>query len=300
MLPRPPSLGERYIKPAVMKIESDFPKIDISDDFIIGTDINIEILNLYRNYPCRLKAEIFVFCLEGYIEASLNLNEYQIKANDFVTLLPGSIIQIKKVEGNLRLFIIAYSSEFIGHFNLIESTRDIIQIIRENPVLPLPDKMVELFQDYFTLINKVYQQNLLPKIPVFYKNILHTIFYAIGEVYKRRPWKTAPLTRSEEICKKLELLIMESYMKERNVAFYAARLGITPQHLSNTVKQTSGKNVSEIITRYVITDAKAQLKSTDLSIQEIAYSLNFPNASFFGKYFKRETGLTPLQYRNSK
>lgn len=282
-----------------MKTDNDFPKIDISDDFIIGTDINIEILNLYRNYPCRLKAEIFVFCLEGYIEATLNLKDCQIKANDFVTLLPGSIIQIKKAEGNLRLFIIAYSSQFIGRFNMIESTREIIQIIRENPVLPLSDKMVELFHDYFTLINKVYMQNLLPRIPVFYQNILHTIFYAIGEVYKRRPWKAAPGSRREEICKKLELLIMESYTTERNVAFYARKLGITPQHLSNTVKQTAGKNVSDIITRYVITDAKAQLKSTDLSIQEIAYSLNFPNASFFGKYFKRETGMTPLQYRNS-
>lgn len=283
-----------------MKPNNDLPKIDIADDFIIGRDINVDILNLYRDYPCRLKAEIFVLCLDGYLEASINLNEYQIKANDFVTLLPGSIIQIKKAEGNPKFFIIAYSSRFIATFNMIASTRETLQTIRENPVLHLSDKMVELFCDYFSLINKVYEQNLLPHIPVFYKNILHTIFYAIGEVYKRNgPRRKQPQNRSEEIGKNFELLVMEHYTLERSVSFYAEKLGITPQHLSNTIRQISGRKVSDIITRYVITDAKAQLKSTGASIQEIAYSLNFPNVSFFGKYFKRAVGVSPQQYRNS-
>ncbi|WP_106832109.1 AraC family transcriptional regulator [Parabacteroides pacaensis] len=283
-----------------MKPNNDLPKIDIADDFIIGRDINVDILNLYRDYPCRLKAEIFVFCLDGYLEASINLNEYQIKANDFVTLLPGSIIQIKKAEGSPKFFIIAYSSKFIATFNMIASTRETLQIIRENPVLHLSDKMVELFCDYFSLINKVYEQNLLPHIPVFYKNILHTIFYAVGEVYKHNdPTMKKPQNRGEEIGKNFELLVMEHYTKERSVSFYAKKLGITPQHLSSTIRQISGRKVSDIITRYVITDAKAQLKSTGASIQEIAYSLNFPNVSFFGKYFKRAVGVSPQQYRNS-
>lgn len=282
-----------------MQDENSLPKIDISEDFIITNDVNLGILNLYRNYPCRLKAEIFVFCLGGSIEATVNLKDYQIKANDFVTLLPGSIIQIKKVEDNPRLYIMAYSSEFIGRVNMLETTMDIIQTIRENPVISLPDKMVELFCDYFALINKVYDQNYLPRIPIFYKNILYTIFYAIKEIYKKQTWKSPNLTRSQEICKKFERLVTTNYTKERSVAFYAGKLGITLQHLSNTVKQETGKTVTEIINKFVIMDAKAQLKSTDLSIQEIAYSLNFANVSFFGKFFKRHTGMSPLQYRNS-
>lgn len=282
-----------------MKASAELPKIDIQDDFTIGTDINIDILNLYRNYPCRLKAEIFVFCLEGNIEASVNLTDYQIKANDFVTLMPGSIIQIKKVEGNLRLFIIAFSSRFIGRVNLLAPIANVLQTIRENPVLPLPAKMAELFYDYFSLINKVYNQKFLTNTPIFYHNILHTILYAIGEAYRRRPWKKVTLNRSQEICKSFENLVMEHYTYERSVSFYANKLGITLQYLSNTVKQVTGKTVSEIISRFVITDAKAQLKSTNLSIQEIAYSLNFANVSFFGKYFKRHVGLSPQQYRES-
>lgn len=282
-----------------MQEEKNLPKIDISDDFVITNDVKLDILNLYSNYPCRLKAEIFVFCLQGSIEATVNLKEYQIKANDFVTLLPGSIIQIKKAEGNPRFYIMAYSSEFIGRVNLLETTMEIIQTIRDNPVISLPDKMVELFCDYFALINKVYDQNYLPRIPVFYKNILFTIFYAIKEIYKKQPWKSVNLTRSQDICKRFERLVSTNYTKERGVPFYADKIGITVQHLSNTVKQETGMTVSDIINKFVIMDAKAQLKFTDLSIQEIAYSLNFANVSFFGKFFKRNVGMSPSQYRNS-
>ena len=74
---------------------------------------------------------------------------------------------------------------------------------------------------------------------------------------------------------------------------------ISPQHLSTTVNKITGKTVTDIIAKLVITDAEAKLKSTDLTIQEIAYSLNFPDISFFGKYFKRYTGMSPKQYREN-
>ena len=86
---------------------------------------------------------------------------------------------------------------------------------------------------------------------------------------------------------------------ERRAQFYAAKLGISLQHLSTTIKQVTGKNVLDLIAHVVIIDIKAKLKSTDMTIQEIAYSLNFPSASFFGKYFKRHLGMSPLEYRNS-
>ena len=69
--------------------------------------------------------------------------------------------------------------------------------------------------------------------------------------------------------------------------------------LSTTVRQVTGRNVLDIIAHVVIVDVKAKLKSTNMTIQEIAYSLNFPSASFFGKYFKRHMGMSPLEYRNS-
>ena len=93
-------------------------------------------------------------------------------------------------------------------------------------------------------------------------------------------------------------IIRENYRPERNISFYAEKMHLSPQHLSTTIKKTTGKTLTDIISTFVIRDAQAKLRSTELTIQEIAYSLNFPDISFFGKYFKRYTGMSPKQYRN--
>ena len=76
-------------------MNKELPKIDLPEEWLIGTGINKDLLNLYTNFPCRLKSEIFVLCMDGEIEASVNLNHFTVHANDFVTIMPGSITQSK-------------------------------------------------------------------------------------------------------------------------------------------------------------------------------------------------------------
>lgn len=71
----------------------------------------------------------------------------------------------------------------------------------------------------------------------------------------------------------------------------------TSKHLSNVIKELTGKSAGEWIDSYVILEAKTLLKYSNMSVQEIAYYLNFPNQSFFGSYFKRNTGMSPSQYK---
>ena len=111
---------------------------------------------------------------------------------------------------------------------------------------------------------------------------------------------TGNLSPAERISQDFGQLVLDNYTKEKNVAFYASKLGITAAYLSTIVKQTTGRTCMEIISNMVIMDAKAQLKSTNLPIYQIADSLNFNNVSFFGKYFKRYVGVSPQEYRNSK
>ena len=79
-----------------MHIDNDIPKIDLPEDWIIGklTKSEIGLLNLYANYPCRLKAEIFVLCLQGDLEASIDLTRYKVRPGSFITIQPGTILQI--------------------------------------------------------------------------------------------------------------------------------------------------------------------------------------------------------------
>ena len=103
--------------------------------------------------------------------------------------------------------------------------------------------------------------------------------------------------RAEEYFKQFTHLLGEHFREERSVGFYARQLCITPKYLTTLIKRISGQSVSEWIDNYVILEAKTLLKYSTMSIQEIAYYLNFPNQSFFGSYFKRNTGMSPSQYK---
>lgn len=283
-------------------MEKTLPKIDLIDeDFVIGTGISESILNLYKDYPCRLNAEIFVLCMNGSIDATINLSRYTVRKNDFVTLSPGSIIQLHKAEGDLKIYYMVFSSRFINEVSIAKSMIDFLYLIKSAPVLSLPSVFSSIYEEFFTLMIRIYELNHNQNKEVL-KCMLLSILYRLKELYvsqRKDVFSETASTRNETICKAFAHLVIQHYNKERNITFYAKKLGITPTHLSNTVKHTTGKTVIEFISEMVITDAKAQLKSTNLPINVIAESLNFPNVSFFGKYFKRHVGMGPQQYRNS-
>lgn len=280
-------------------IPKELPKLDIPEDWIVGTDISKEILNMYTNFPCRLKAGIFVLCMQGEIEASIDTTNYKVKANDFVTIVPGSILQIHKVEGDLQIYFLGYSSQFITEADVIKPTLNILYTIKAAPVLPLRKEIAKIIEEHLALLAKTYLTFYGKISKEVTKHMLLTLVYGLGELYKDLRTQKTVVGKSEKIAHDFTQLVMQHYNKERNVAFYAAQLGITQAHLSTTIRQVTGKTCLDIIASMVIMDAKAQLKSTDASIQSIAYSLNFTNMSFFGKYFKRYVGIGPLEYRNN-
>lgn len=110
----------------------------------------------------------------------------------------------------------------------------------------------------------------------------------------------SPRNRQEEYFQRFMNVLTQHYTQERSVGFYASQLNLTPKYLSTLIRQTTGRTASEWIDDYVILEAKNLLKYSTMSIQEISYSLNFPNQSFFGKYFKTHTGQTPSEYRMSR
>ena len=224
-------------------MKKELPKIDITEDFVIGSnaDIDLGILNLYTQYPCRLKAEIFVLCMDGSIDASINLSEYIIKKNDFVTLSPGSIIQINRIEGNLKLYFMVFSSEFINGLNKNKSIIDLIYITKNHPVLSLPEEFASIYEEFFLLMMKVYYKKHSPYNPEILKCMLLSILYRLSDMYHDQPARKETFSsRSEEICKTFGHLVIQHYTQERNVSYYAKKMGITPAHLSNTVKNGHG------------------------------------------------------------
>lgn len=280
------------------KGERLLPFADLSGDFLACPELGGELLKLYQ-YPCRLKAGVFMLCLRGEIEASVNLSHYRIRRGDFVSILPGSIIQCGSQTEDLQIGFIGFSSAFMGDVNLTKSTMDFLPVMMENPVLPLPERTAEWFHDYFSIMSRSVTLNPNRLHPEVVRCILHSVLYGVGYIYRAHSWDSPINSRGEEIYKQLLQTVRKQYSRERSVAFYARELNISHQHLCTTIRQIAGKTVLDLIADMVIMDAKAQLKSTNLSIQEIAYALNFPDVSSFGKYFKRYVGMGPQKYRES-
>lgn len=276
-------------------MNAQLPQLDLPLDYVVGNNVTEDILNFYKQ-TCRLNAGIFVLCLEGSLKAFINLTEYHVRKNDFITLMPGSIIQFCGQTEKVRLSFIGFSSKFMERVNIIQSSTNFLPLAYENAVLTLNDNNAGFFRDYFSLMDRVQAGNALLN-PEVVKHILLTIVNGIGGLYTSQTWPKEVGNRSEEICKQFIQLVMENYTTHRHTAFYASRLSISSQHLCMIIKQRTGRSVSDIIAEMVIMDAKSQLKATSLTIQEISYTLNFPNVSFFGKYFKRYVGVSPQKFR---
>lgn len=107
----------------------------------------------------------------------------------------------------------------------------------------------------------------------------------------------AYMSSKEYLCDRFFHLIPVHYAQERSVTFYASKLCVTPKYLSTVVKEVSGKTPYAWIKEETIKGIEYRLCHTQSSLKEIANELNFPNCSFFGKFFKSQIGLSPQQYR---
>ena len=281
-----------------MIIDDALPKFDLPVDFVTDDSITGDILNQYGRFPCHIKAGVFVLCTRGTVRATINLSEYTISRNDFVTVLPGSFIQIHEVSSDTRVCFAGFSSEFIARVSYVETFLDFLPMILNNPIMPLTEEIAQLYRNAFSLLIRAYAlPNTLDNKEIL-KSIFTIFFQGVGELYKRcKPTTNEPIKREHELYRQFIQLLMANYTQEHEVSFYAKKCGVTPAHFSGAIRKASGHSPLAIITGIIVMNAKAQLKSTRLPVKEIAFSLGFNNLSFFNKYFSKHVQMTPQEYR---
>jgi len=123
--------------------------------------------------------------------------------------------------------------------------------------------------------------------------------YIINQIEKETSANVST-TYHERIFNQFMKDVRTFYAKERKVNFYADRLCFSSKYMATIIKEVSGRNPSDWIRDYVLLNAKAMLNSGEYSVQQVADLLNFPNPSFFGKYFRLYVGCTPKEYLNRK
>ena len=299
--------NKSYNKFTLSKVKELFLKDDIvsiGDDFILARQTNNVDLELLR-FPSRIDGFVAAYCRKGHFKCTINLTEYEIHDGMLAVNTPNNIIQLEPVDNNelVELTILAVSPQYMTTLSsdLSKIFVDAISML-QSPIMKMGPEEVDLSMQYFKLIDNVINTDSE------YRNdsisyLLTSVFYLIGGMLKKRldavdqnDDKT-PSTRHKRVFESFVELVEKHHNTERAVTFYADKLCITPKYLSQIVKNVSGFSAPDIINKYVILEAQHLLRHTDLSIKEIADQLNFPNQSFFYKYFKAHTGCTPNSYR---
>lgn len=279
--------------------------INIGDDFILAERTNEANYDLLR-YPCRVDAYVAAFCKQGSFKCSINLKEYEIHEGMMLLNLPQNIIRLesKPSEKAATLTIIAVSTRFLDQFrsDISKMLNEAITIL-DNPCFTLQADELNLVQEHIRLINCIIHSDYAYATESV-SHLISSVFFTFGSFLNQRLQKQSKeerpaSTRHKIVFERFVDLVTRHHLKERGVEFYADKLCITPKYLSKIVKETSGQSAPEWIDQYVILEAKQMLKHSDLCIKEISDELNFANPSFFFKYFKKHTGMTPNQYRNS-
>jgi AraC-like DNA-binding protein len=167
-----------------------------------------------------------------------------------------------------------------------------------NPVNKISAESLLNLQIYFSVLHKAAANDENPFRLQVIENLIRAFYYGGINKFNYKEQDKIPLKNN--VIERFIELVEEHYREERLIGFYADKLCITPKYLSKLVKENTGRSAGEWIENHVILEARALLQSSDMTIQQIAASLNFPNQSFFGKYFKRATGISPKQYRQTK
>ncbi len=261
-----------------------------------GIDLKGEFSKLFKK-PEQVPGCVFLLCVRGKCNINLNLKRYELVKGSLAMIYPEVFFQIIDQTPDCRFFFVAFSSQLIHDARIFPYTIEFTPYIFQQPILNLPPKPFRLFKDSLLLFIRMghTSRRLVNRAQATISFI--QIVLGLNSLFKIGRHVTNTNNRKDEMVRELIRLVVTHYKEQRSIAFYADQLHVSPQHLSTTIKQITGKTLTDIISTFIIYDAKAKLCSTELNVQEIAYSLNFRDISFFGKYFKRYTGMSPKQYR---
>ena len=293
----PAAGGENLKKVSISRI-----KKEMSDVFYLSDDLVIMSLDAQHNttaeYPVSIEGFSVIIMMAGDAVVSIDMKEYSVRPNQLVFCNSGSIIRTLRCSANAAAFVLTFSKSFVNEIQIdLSASLPVYMRFGRAPVLEISPQDVAEIRQLFQLVKTMLRSDKERYRHEIIRSLFTTAFYLIIDINRREVPGEQKQGRCEVLFSEFMKLLEQYNKKERNVGFYARQLNITPKYLSSAVKEVSGKTAARWIDESVILEAKTLLKYSGMSIQEIAYHLNFSTQSFFGKYFKQHTGTSPSRYK---
>lgn len=294
--------GENYMTGKIEQFTfDDIPPSKYSIENFIITDGN-DAPDISLGDPFIFEGIVFVVCLRGRAEVRINFRKYQVTENSIITIVPNQIVEIIACSEDFLIENLAFSPDYLIDMAL-PIDYDLPGRIISEPVLHLSKEEKEHIFKYHTFILSAFNTQRHVFFKQVIKGLLFSLMMELASKYidiDQISDKNKVSGRSEEIVKQFFLLLKDNHRQERTSSYYADKLCITSKYLSETLKKVTGRSINSWLEDAILLSSKLLLKSSDLTVLQISEELNFPNPSYFGRFFKKLTGMTPKEYRDKK
>lgn len=275
-------------------------------------------LEEWQEGPQVLTYGAILICRKGKARLNVNYNDWELYEGAVITLFPNDVVELK-VDGDCKspqtengdckslqtancfqAEILKYNPSLLREASLqLEQT--VYSSLRKDRCRQDTPVVTNIINGMFGLLKVYFDQSECTCISQLVLCQLKAFFIGFHEYLQRNPQYRPDEVKSyrvRELFNRFMMLLEKDYKISRDVNYYAAQMSISSKYLTNIVSQVTGHTPKTIIDQYVILQLKMHLKRTTQSIKEMAWEFHFADVSFFCRYFKKHTGLTPQQIRS--
>lgn len=256
---------------------------------------------------CPLGSGIFFYLLvqSGKGQISISGKKYVLKPLTLVVLAPEYLGQLSEVSLDFKVDVLLVSKTFLDTLPASDKMyRHITKVLLQQRQVNFLDKQqflvlsetLKIIQQKLSLVTHHLKREMV-------QNALAAFLLEVSNIWIENHWDVFHESHQihyEYILKSFFNSLMQNYRREHLVSFYAEQLNITPQYLSLIIKDLTGHTPSQFIFERLYCEARALLDSPDLSIKEISEQLYFSDQSAFGKFFKKRSGISPVDFRKKR
>jgi len=210
----------------------NMPLMDLPVDFIVYDDITSDLLKFYASFPCKLQTCIFAYIVKGSVTATINLWDYNLKAKDFVVIVPGTFIQIKELSDDLKISFVGFSSAFLKNVNFWKIMSPIMFSIFTKPIFHLSSDFGGILSDIMSLLTRASQLKGNVISPQIAQSTMEIIIDMLIQGIKGELATSdkSPNSREQQILSEFLQLAFENYREEHKISFYAHEVNLTLSH----------------------------------------------------------------------
>lgn len=286
---------------------------------------SVKILHLVGDEKNILEAEdamvkiprtgIFI-CTGGWVNLTLDGTNYHLTKDCMIVYFAYSSLQITNHSTPITGTLIGADLETIQPLLYNVSDFNAIFVIKQNPLVMLSIDRINRMMTFTTLLEHTLEKQkkfddmlaqgdntIIParEINLHQRKLLgQCVMLEIISCFAKNGTSYKLDNRRDDVLKTFMESLYRNYKQEHEVSFYAQEQNLTCRYFSSIIKDRSGQTPSTWIATALLVEAKQMLQSTPLSVRDVSEKLNFPNQSYFGKWFKNHTGISPLEFKAGK